>query len=93
MNLDLINGLFEIMAGLMILNNCRVLAKQKHVSGVSVISTAFFFLWGLWNLHYYPSLGQTYSYFAGMLIAVANLIWVVLMLKYRSNKNLIGAQQ
>ena len=40
--MDLINSLFELFASFFVLNNCRVLYKQKEVKGVSIISTAFF---------------------------------------------------
>ena len=36
---DLINGLFEAIGGLLVLNHCRVLFVDKMVKGVSVFST------------------------------------------------------
>jgi len=42
MILDLLNGLFGALGGLMILNHCRVLLKDKEVKGVSIFSTCFF---------------------------------------------------
>lgn len=86
MNLDLINGAFEALAAVSILNHCRVLYKQKEVSGVSLLSTTFFFTWGIWNIYYYPSIGQTFSYLAGISVAVANALWIGLMVKYRKPK-------
>jgi hypothetical protein len=80
---DLINGSFEFLAGFMILNHCRVAIKDKHVAGVSILSTAFFSIWGIWNLWYYPHLNQMWSFYGGLLIVVANCYWVFLMLKYR----------
>ena len=80
---DMINGSFEFLAGFMILNHCRTVIKDKAVAGVSIISTAFFGIWGVWNLYYYPSLGQMWSFYGGLAIVVANLLWVYLLLKYR----------
>ena len=80
---DLINGAFELLGGFFILNHCRVVVKDKCVAGVSVISTIFFTGWGVWNLYYYPSLGQWASFVGGLFIVAANMVWIGLMLKYR----------
>jgi len=82
---DTINGIFELFAGLMILNNCRVLFNDKMVRGVSLVSTVFFTCWGAWNLYYYPALGQMFSFFAGVLIFFANFCWIGLMCYYKRN--------
>ena len=82
---DIINGLFESLAGIFILNNCWRVFKDKMVRGVSIISTSFFTAWGFWNLYYYPHLNQWVSFFGGILIVFANLLWVTLMIKYRGN--------
>jgi hypothetical protein len=82
---DLINGAFEALAGLFVLNHCRAVLKDKAVAGVSVVSVVFFSAWGFWNLYYYPSLGQVWSFYGGLLIVFANIAWVFLLLKYRGN--------
>ncbi|HET8688644.1 MAG TPA: hypothetical protein VFM18_18675 [Methanosarcina sp.] len=84
MNLpDLINGSFELFGGVFILNHCRVLYQDKKVAGVSILSTAFFFAWGVWNLYYYPHLEQWLSFVGGLSIASANLLWVYLLIYYK----------
>lgn len=80
---DFTNGLFEFIGGLLILNHCRAVLRDKAVAGVSILSTAIFTSWGFWNLYYYPSLGQWWSFTGGLLIVAANCLWVYLMLKYR----------
>ncbi len=80
---DLINGIFEILGGFFILNHCRVLYADKSVKGVSILSTVFFCSWGLWNLFYYPSLNQWYSFYGGVFITLANFLWISLLLKYK----------
>ncbi len=82
MNPDIINALFEGLAAFAVYNHARLLYKQKIVRGVSAMSTAFFFSWGLWNLYYYPFLGQWYSFLAGLAIMVANSVWLGLMIHY-----------
>lgn len=80
---DLANGAFEFVGGLLILNHCRAVLRDKAVAGVSVFSTIVFTLWGFWNLYYYPSLDQWFSFAGGLVIVGANVAWVALMLRYR----------
>ena len=80
---DICNGLFEAIGGLLILNHCRAVLRDKAVAGVSIFSTAVFGVWGVWNLYYYPLLGQWCSFTGGLVIVAANAMWIGLMLKYR----------
>jgi hypothetical protein len=80
---DLINGAFEALAGLFVLNHCRALHRDKMVRGVSIVSTAFFTSWGFWNLYYYPALGQWASFAGGLFIVSGNVLWVGMLLHYR----------
>lgn len=82
---DIINGSFEALASLFILNHCRVLWRQKQVRGVSIVSTSFFFTWGVWNIAYYPMIGQPFSFACGVLVTAANALCVGLMWHYRKN--------
>lgn len=82
---DLINGLFESLAGLMVLNHCRVLYADKSTRGVSIISSIFFTMWGFWNLYYYPTLNQYISFYGGLFVVAANAVYVGMMLFYRRN--------
>jgi len=80
---DIFNGAFETLGGLFILNHCRAVVRDKAVKGVSILSTAFFSAWGLWNLYYYPHLEQWWSFSGGVVIVAANCLWVALLLRYR----------
>jgi len=84
---DFVNGLFEMLGGAFILNHCRVLYRDKMVRGVSIISTAFFFAWGVWNLYYYPHLDQWWSFAGGLVIVLGNCLWVGMMLYYSARPN------
>jgi uncharacterized membrane protein len=85
---DFINGCFEGCGSLFILNHCWALYKHKLVRGVSVLSTAFFWAWGGWNLYYYNHLDQMFSWYAGMAIMAANTLWVLMMMYYiKQEKN------
>ena len=84
---DLINGLFEIIAGLFLLQNCWRLYKDKEVRGWSILSQAFFTSWSYWNCYYYPGLNQWLSFFSGILVCVANTLWTTMAIYYtRKNK-------
>ena len=82
MTADLINGLFEAFAGIFVLNHCRVLRRDRAVAGVSIASVVFFTAWGVWNLFYYPALGQSLSFIGGLFVVVANGIYVGMLLSY-----------
>jgi uncharacterized membrane protein YfcA len=80
---DTVNGIFELVGSLFILLHCRRLFKDKRVAGVSVVAVVFFVAWGLWNLYYYPHLGQWYSFVGGVAIVSANALWVSMLIYYR----------
>jgi len=80
---DACNGAFELIGGLLILNHCRAVLRDKAVAGVSIFSTFIFTIWGVWNIYYYPSLGQWFSFSGGLVIVSANALWIALLLKYR----------
>ena len=81
---DAINGSFELAAGVFTLNNCRVLYEHKQARGVSLLSTAFFTLWGCWNLYYSPALDQPLSFYGAVFIVAANALYLGMMFSYRS---------
>ena len=80
---DVCNASYELLGGFFVLNHCRVLLRDKAVAGVSILSVMMFTTWGVWNLYYYPSLGQWASFAGGLFIFFANAIWVALLVHYR----------
>ncbi len=86
---DLINSLFEMAGAIFATINIFKLLKDKSVMGVYWPATAMFALWGYWNVWYYPSLDQMLSFYAGILLASANTIWVALAIKYRPEPNIV----
>jgi hypothetical protein len=81
--MDAINGLFELSAGLFVLNHCRVLKAHKAVRGISLVSVGFFMLWGCWNLIYYPALNQPLSFYGGLFVVTANVLYLGMALHFR----------
>lgn len=85
---DLINGSFEVAAGLAVLHHCAVLRHDRQVRGLSIPAVFFFTAWGFWNIYYYPFLGQPLSFAGGIFVTVANCTYLALLLQYRDGINL-----
>jgi uncharacterized membrane protein YfcA len=79
---DLVNGLFELLGGVLIAVNCMRLHRDKVVRGVNVWVTVFFTSWGFWNVWYYPFLDQWLSFAGGLVIVAANCVWVSMAVYY-----------
>lgn len=82
MSPDLINGCFELVGAGFNLLNVHRLVKDKRLNGVRWEPTAFFTSWGVWNLFYYPALGQYWSFLGGCVIVAVNALWVALVAWY-----------
>jgi membrane protein YdbS with pleckstrin-like domain len=73
---DFINAAFEALASVFVLNHARMLWKSRQGFSVSILSTIFFAIWGMWNVWYYPHLGQWFSFWAGIAVMISNFIWI-----------------
>lgn len=82
---DLINAAFECLGVVAVGLSIAKLCKDRKVAGVHWGMVAFFFSWGCWNMFYYPYLDQWYSTAGAVLTAVANGIYLALILKWRNN--------
>lgn len=76
---DLINGLFELVGGLLLAINVRRLWIDREIAGISPWPVAFFTSWGFWNLFFYPHLACWWSFAGGLLVVAANAAWLVLL--------------
>lgn len=83
MSPDAINAAFELVGSFMTWRNFVQLRRDRTVAGVYWPVTAFFSVWGLWNLWYYPALGQWLSFSAGIVLCMGNIAWVILALRLR----------
>lgn len=79
---DIINACFEFAGGLALFGNVRKLHKDKQVKGVDWRSVFFFWSWGAWNMYYYPSLEQSFSFYAGAMLFGFNTVWLIQMWYY-----------
>ena len=75
---DLINGLIELAGAMFTWRNAWQLWKDREIRGVYWPMSLFFTVWGVWNLYYYPSLGQWVSLYAGILLSSGNVAWVAM---------------
>lgn len=82
---DFINSLFEFGLAAMLCLNIRQLLRDKEVKGFHWAPLAFVTVWGLWNIFYYPSLGQWWSAGAGVLVLLCNITILMLTLRYLVN--------
>jgi hypothetical protein len=80
--MDLVNALFEAAGGLFMPLSIRKLYSEKLVRGVSWIAVAFFTIWGLWNVFYYPHLEQYLSFVAGLWLCGVTLIYLTMLIYY-----------
>jgi hypothetical protein len=80
---DAANAVFELGGAVLLSLNIRRILHDKSTTGVSVWPTVWWTAWGIWNLYYYHTLGQQWSWWAGVWVAVANLTWVMLVIWYR----------
>jgi hypothetical protein len=88
--LDLINSFgFEILSCVFLSLNIWSLYKDKIVKGISLSSAAFYASWSCWNVYYYFALDQSFSFYAGILVAILTSWWILLALWYRHCHKLV----
>ena len=79
---DSINAAFELASGFFILLSIIQLHKDKMSRGISVKHIVLFWLWGVWNVYYYPSLDQWWSFVGGCFLLLTNTIWTLQTIYY-----------
>lgn len=79
---DFFNGCFEFGGALWLLKDVAALYRARKIEGVHWAPRAYFALWGVWNLFYYPALSQWWSFSGGLAIVCVNTFWVLQLLWY-----------
>jgi len=89
MNIDMVNGLFEVTGGIFAWRNAAQLYKDCDIVGVYWPTYGFLCLWGLWSLLFYSALAQPYSFYGGACILSGNLAWLIqaLLIVYGTKGN------
>lgn len=76
MSMDLVNAAFELGGTFMMLPTLIHAWRLREVRGVHLSTPLFFWIWGVWNIAYYPALGQSWSFAAGCLLTFTNTLWI-----------------
>ncbi len=79
MNPDHVNAFFEGGGALIQLLNVRQILRDRTVRGVHWLPLSFWTAWGVWNLAYYPALGQWWSFAGGLGVVCCNAANLALM--------------
>jgi len=85
---DIINASFECFGGVFVIFSIIRLHKEKMVRGISILTVIFFAAWGMWNLFYYPHLGQSLSFIGGVFVTSANTVWLGQVIYYSVTEKL-----
>ncbi len=83
---DTVNATFQGVAALLVWHHVWMLRKDKAVAGISIPATCMMLLWSFWNMYYYPSLGQWWSFSTSIIMLGANAVRVFLLFKYKDNE-------
>jgi len=89
---DLINGVFELGGGFLLLLDVFRMYKDRVLKGVHWGPRVFFTLWGYWNIYYYPHLGQWISFVGGLFIVAVNTLWLGMTLYFLRKGQLNGKE-
>ena len=68
------------------LNNLRVLCKDKATRGVSALSQIFFCSWNAWSLAFYIQIAQWWSAAGQAFVTALFIAYIVMMLYYRQKE-------
>lgn len=79
---DHINALFEFGGACAIALSVRRIARDKTIKGMHWAPIAFFTSWGIFNIFYYPAIDQIWSFRAGMLVTMVNLVYLSAIVRY-----------
>jgi len=80
---DLINSFgFELASCLFLSLNIYSLYRDRIVKGMSMLSMAFYNSWAIWNVFYYYSINQSWSYYIGVAVAILTTWWTVVAIWY-----------
>lgn len=80
---DLINAVFEFLAGIFVFVNCYKAYKDKELKGVSIYSSIFFTLYSLYSIIYFGILNQFISFYIGIFCLLSNLVYLIMFIKYK----------
>lgn len=84
MSADLFNAFFELFGGAFVMLNVIDIWKKRIVAGQTLTAMGFFTSWGIWNMFYYPLLGQWWSAAGALGVCAVNALMIYSILKFRA---------
>lgn len=79
---DQLNAAFETCGAFFTWANAYRLFKDKEIKGIYWPTTIFFTLWGCFNLWFYPTINQMWSFYAGIILVSGNILWILQLAFY-----------
>jgi hypothetical protein len=79
---DMTMGLIQVAGAGFLGVSVLQLFRRKYVGGVSAVTVSFWVAWGLWDLYYWPSLGQWWAFGGAVVVTMMNMLYVGLIVLY-----------
>jgi len=80
--LDQMNAAFELGGAFLRTLDCVKLFQAKRFMGGHLGTALYFLLWGVFNVFFYPSLHQEWSFWAAIALMTINGVWFVMAVHY-----------
>lgn len=82
LTMDQANAALEMGGAFLRTLDCIKLFQHKRFVGGHLGTALYFLLWGVFNVFFYPSLNQVWSFWAALALMVINGLWFVMAVYY-----------
>ena len=79
---DSVNAGFELSCAILLWINVRTLYKDKQIKGIALSPNFLYLAAGVWDLYYYPFLGQWMSFVACLVYTAGFGLWLGMAVWY-----------
>ena len=79
---DSVNAGFELACAVLLWLNVRTLYRDKQIKGIALSPNFLYLAAGLWDLYYYPFLGQVLSFAASLVYTTGFVLWLGMAVWY-----------
>jgi len=83
MSPDIINSLFLSCGSFFVILSIIKACKTSLITGISILTPIYFFLWSMWNIYFFYSCSMTISVITAIIFAGCNGIWLYLVWRFR----------
>ena len=88
--MDMFNAAFNMVAALFVIWNAIDIMRKKDVAGHTYSSAIFFTVWAVFSIFYFMNLGQWWTFWANLAMALANAFLLLLVFIYRKRERAGG---